>query len=182
MTRGDWLVDGDRRSVATERIYAAATELINHDGLDAFSIDALAGMVHCSRATVYRHVGGKAEIRDAVMARAATRIVETVRQHVDGLDGAERVLTAITVAVAEIRSDPAGQRLLESARGPHGTTSLTASPYTAAFATELSGLADDDPAAAEWIIRLVLSLVFWPGADARSELRMLTRFVAPAMG
>jgi hypothetical protein len=27
---------------------------------------------------------------------------------------------------------------------------------------------------------LVLSMLFWPGADARAELHMLERFVAPA--
>jgi hypothetical protein len=27
---------------------------------------------------------------------------------------------------------------------------------------------------------LVLSMLFWPGADARAELQMLERFVAPA--
>jgi AcrR family transcriptional regulator len=182
MPRRDWLVDGDRHDVATERIYAAATELINREGLDSFSLDALAATAHCSRATIYRYVGGKAKIRDAVMARSATRIVGTVRQRVEGLSGAKKTLTAITVAVAEIRSDPSGQLLLRSVRGPHATASVTASPAIAEFATELSGLADGDSAAAEWIIRLVLSLVFWPGADARSELQMLTRFVAPAMG
>ena len=49
-------------------------------GLDAFDVDSLAARVHCSRATIYRHVGGKAEIRDAVLVRAAARIVATVRR------------------------------------------------------------------------------------------------------
>ena len=83
MPRDDWLVGGDRRTAAAERIYAAATDLIAQDG--ALDVDILASRVHCSRATIYRHAGGKAEIRDAVVARAAARIVETVRLAVDGL-------------------------------------------------------------------------------------------------
>ena len=71
MPHDDWLVGGDRRTVATERIYDAATDLITREGPDAFDIDTLAARVHCSRATIYRYVGGKAEIRDAVVARAA---------------------------------------------------------------------------------------------------------------
>lgn len=119
MPHDDWLVGGDRRTVATERIYDAATDLITREGPDAFDIDTLAARVHCSRATIYRYVGGKAEIRDAVVARAAARIVETVRQTVENLHGPERVVTAITVALKLIRSDPIHWATLCSARsGP----------------------------------------------------------------
>src|SRR5207302_8225766 len=94
----DWLVGGDRREVAAQRIYAAATDMITRGGPDAFDIDTLAQRVHCSRATIYRYVGGKAEIRDAVVARAASRIIETVRETVEDMTGPERIVTAITVA------------------------------------------------------------------------------------
>jgi hypothetical protein len=57
---------------------------------------------------------------------------------------------------------------------------LTESRVPTAFATELSGLAENDPAAAAWIVRLVLSLLVWPGADADAEHEMLRRFVVPA--
>jgi AcrR family transcriptional regulator len=176
----DWLVGGDRRTVAAERILAAATDLMARVGPDAFNIDMLAERVHCSRATIYRHVGGKADILEEVTARAAGRIVDHVRRSVDGLSGPHRVMTAITVAVEQIRSDPARDMLLDSVRGARGNTWLTASPAMAGFATELTGLADDDPQSGQFIVRLVLSLLFWPGADADIELEMLERFVAPA--
>ena len=179
MTRDDWLFDDGRRAVASERLYAAATDLIAHHGFDAFTVDALATSAHCSRATIYRYVGGKAQIRDAVLARSAARIVDVVRVSVEGVTGAERVLTAIEVAVAQIRSDPAGQLFVESAKGARGTSWLTASPAVTDFANELTGLADD-PRAAKWIVRLVLSLLFWPDTDARAEHMLLQRYVAPA--
>jgi AcrR family transcriptional regulator len=179
MSRDDWLFDGGRRATATERIYAMATELIVRDGFDAFNVDALAARTHCSRATIYRYVGGKKQIRDAVLSSTAARIIETVRSSVEGRAGPERVLTAIEVAVAEIRTDPMGQLFLDSARGG-GWTWLTASPVVADFATELTGLAGDDAPAARWIVRLVMSLLFWPDADPRAEHQMLQRFVAPA--
>jgi len=179
MSPDDWLFDGGRRAVATERIYAMATELIFRDGMDAFNVDALAAATHCSRATIYRYVGGKKDIRDAVLARAATRIVETVRVSVEGRTGPDRVLTAIEVAVAEIRADPAGQLFVDSARGG-GWNWLTASPAVADFATELTGLAGDDERAAQWIVRLVLSLLFWPDVNPHAEHLLLQRFVAPA--
>jgi AcrR family transcriptional regulator len=180
MSRDDWLFDGDRHATATARIYAMATELIVRDGFDAFSVDALAARTHCSRATIYRYVGGKKQIRDAVLAGTAARIIETVRTSVEGRAGPERVLTAIEVAVAEIRSDPMGRLFLDSAAAGGGWTWLTASPVVAAFATELTGLAGDDATAARWIVRLVMSLMFWPDTDPRAEHQMLQRFVAPA--
>jgi AcrR family transcriptional regulator len=179
VSRDDWLFDDGRRTAATERIYAAATDLIYRDGINAFNVDALAALTNCSRATIYRYVGGKKEIREAVLARAATRIVDTVRASVEGRTGADRVLTAIEVAVAEIRADPAGQLFLDSARSG-GWNWLTASQAVADFASELTGVAADDPPAAQWIVRLVLSLLLLPGTDSRAEHQMLQRFVAPA--
>lgn len=176
--RSDWLVGADRRTAAAERIYAAATEMIAHNGLDAFDIDALATAVHCSHATIYRHVGGKTEIRDAVLVRTAARTIETVRLAVDALSGAERVVTAITVALAGIRSDPLGQLMINSLRGAKGTSRVAESPIVADFATDLNGLTGD-PAAAQWIVRVVMSMLYWPVGDADEEREVLQRFVLP---
>ncbi len=52
--------------------------------------------VHCSRATIYRYAGGKAQIRDAVLTRLAAGVIDTVRCAVDGLAGQDRIVTAIT--------------------------------------------------------------------------------------
>ena len=90
MVRDDWVVGGDRRAAAADRIYAAATDLALRDGLDAFDIEALAERVHCSRATVYRYAGGKSQIRDAVLMRLAAGVVDTVRSAVADLSGPER--------------------------------------------------------------------------------------------
>jgi AcrR family transcriptional regulator len=179
MSRDDWVFDDGRRAAATERIYTAATDLIVRDGPDAFNVDALAARAHCSRATIYRYVGGKKQIREAVLARSASRIVQTVRESVAGRSGPERVVTAIEVAVAEIRVDPAGQLFLDSARDG-GWNWLTASQAVADFASELTGIAGDDPRAAQWIVRMVLSLLLLPDTGPRAEHQMLQRFVAPA--
>jgi AcrR family transcriptional regulator len=178
VSRDDWLFDDGRHGAAIERIYTAATEMIYRDGMDAFNVDALAAQTHCSRATIYRYVGGKKDIREAVLARAGARIVNTVRASVDGRTGPDRVLTAIEVAVKEIRADPAGQLFQDSAR-TGGWNWLATSEAVADFASELTGIADDPPAA-QWILRMVLSLLLLPGADPHAENQMLQRFVAPA--
>lgn len=180
MAGRDWLVGADRRTAAAERIYAAATELISRDGLDALDIDVLAGRVHCSRATIYRHAGGKNQIRDAVLARAAQRIIDTVRHTAAGRTGAERVVTAISAALQRIRADPLGKLMISSLHGTQELAGLADSPMLAGFAGDLSGLTDDDRLAAQWIVRLVLSLLCWPVADAATEQQVLERFVGPA--
>lgn len=180
MAGHDWLVGDDRRSAGAERIYAAATELVVRDGLDALDIDALAARVHCSRATIYRYVGGKSEIRDAVVARAGQHIIETVRETVAGQTGAERVVTAISTALQRIRTDPLRKVIIGPLRGTQEMTQLAASPMLAGFARDLSGLGEDDRQAAQWVVRVVLSLVCWPVEDAEAERQILERFVAPA--
>jgi AcrR family transcriptional regulator len=180
VTRSDWLVGGDRRTVAAERIYAAASDLIARGGMDAFDIETLATRVHCSRATIYRCAGGKRQICDAVMERSAVRIVGAVREAVDGLTGAPRVITAITVALEAIRSDPLGQLMLNAIRGAEERAWLAESPVVGRFATDLNGLTEDDSEAAQWIVRVVLSLLHWPVGDADLEHQMLQRFISPA--
>jgi len=180
VSNADWLVGEDRRAVGAERIYEAAAELISRDGLDAFDLGALAARVHCSRATIYRHTGGKTAIRDAVIARAATRIVDAVRETVAGLTGPDRVLTAISAALAQIRSDPLSRLLTATVHATSATTQLTDSPVLTSLASDLTGLTGEEHIAAEWIVRVVLSLLSWPGHDAQAEQHMLQEFVAPA--
>jgi AcrR family transcriptional regulator len=178
VVRDDWVVGGDRHAAAAERIYAAATKLVVRDGLDAFDIDTLAAQVHCSRATIYRYAGSKAQIRDAVLLRLASRVVDTVRRAVDGISGPERVTTAIMVALEQIRSDPMRRLLTTSTKAPN-LSELPSSPILGQLAADLTGVTDD-PEAAQWIVRVVMSLAYWPISNSGVERHLLDRFVAPA--
>jgi AcrR family transcriptional regulator len=170
---------GDRRAAAADRIYAAATDLVVRDGLDGFDIDTLAASVHCSRATIYRYAGGKAQIRDAVVTRLAARIIDTVRRAVDGLSGPERVVKAITLTLEQIRSDPIREVMLSASAAPE-LGDLHSSPVLSRLAADLTGITDDDPQAAQWIVRVVMSLAYWPIDNRRAERQILQRFVSPA--
>jgi len=179
MVREDWVVGGDRRTAAAERIYAAAADLVLREGLDAFNIDTLAARVHCSRATIYRYAGGKAQIRDAVLVRIAASITDTVRREVDGLNGPERLVKAIAVSLEQIRSDPVRHLMMSSRNAPE-LRDLHSSPVLSALAAELTGITDDDPAAALWIVHVVLSLAYLPLGNEQIETEILRRFVSPA--
>ncbi|ODQ96627.1 TetR/AcrR family transcriptional regulator [Mycolicibacterium holsaticum] len=179
MARDDWLVGGERRTAAAERIYAAATDLVLRDGLDALEIDVLAERVHCSRATIYRYAGGKAQIRDAVLLRLAARVVDAVRAAVHDLTGTQRVVKAITVALEHIRADPIRQMMIGLTTG-RDLTELPSSPVLGRMAADLTGITDDDAQAAQWIVRVVMALAIWPVVDDDVERHMVERFVAPA--
>lgn len=178
MVRDDWVVGGDRRSAAAERIYAAATKLVLRDGLDALDIDTLAAQVHCSRATIYRYAGGKAQIRDAVLMRLATGIIDTVRRAVGGLSGQERAVTAIAVALKQIRSNPL-RRLVLGSTNSLDLAELQENPLLSRFAAELTGTTD--PQAARWVVHVVVSLAHWPIGDEAAERQIIERFVAPTL-
>lgn len=175
---GDWLVGGDRRSVAADRIYSAAVELMAQSGYDAFTIDALAAKVHCSPATIYRHAGGKTAIRDAVMSRQAEAVLESVREAIAGMTGAERVVTATTVALKQLRADPLA-KIMRSMTSLPGEEWLTKSTVVTRLADEMVGLTTPDPVASQWLIRTFLALCCWPPADADTEDHMVRRFLGP---
>lgn len=177
----DWLAGGDRTDLAVERIYTAATASVAARGLDRLSIDDIAERAGCSRATIYRHVGGKTAIRDAVLARSIARIGAEVRTAVSRLQGPERVVEAILVSLRAVRGDQVAAGLLFGTPASEQLNrSLHDSPQLTAAAAELAGLHPDDHIAAEWVVRVVLSQLSWPHSDTDEEERMIRRFVAPA--
>ena len=164
--------------MATERIHAAAAELIARRGYDAFTIEALAARVHCSPATIYRHAGGKAAIREAVTLRASARVVDATLAAIEGLSGAERIVTAVLVALQRIRAERLAQ-LMGPGLAPDDVRWISASPVVARLAEQMLGEPEPDPAAVQWLIRTFLALWHWPAGDAEEEL--VRRFLAPVL-
>lgn len=179
MAKSDWLVGQDRNAVAAERIYSAASDIVSRKGFDALTIDALAQKVHCSTATIYRHVGGKTAVVEAVTARLSRQIVQAVRVAIADLDGVDRVVTAVVVALDLIRAEPLGHVIMGSVRPGPDKEWLTNSRLVAAIAEEVIGR--HDGVAAQWLVRATLALWFFPGQDRDSEADMVRRFVGPVL-
>jgi hypothetical protein len=72
--------------------------------------------------------------------------------------------------------------MIGALRSGQGITWLNESPIVAGFATDLNGLTDDDTEAAQWIVRVVMSMLYWPVDDTDTERRVVERFVLPAFG
>lgn len=173
----DWLAGGDRAELAVERIYAAAADSAALHGLDRLNVDDIAARVGCSRATLYRHVGGKKALRDGVLARAISRVGAQIADAVTGLTGQERIVMAILSALRVVRGDAVAASAMRG--GPAVDQVMLDSPRLAATAAQLCGL--DDAMAADWIVRVVLSLLLWPMVDAAAEEEVVRRYVAAAV-
>ncbi|MEV0294658.1 TetR/AcrR family transcriptional regulator [Nocardia sp. NPDC050710] len=130
------------------------------------------------RATVYRYVGGKSQLREAVLAGATARVADSIRSTIAALTGPERVAGAILAAVRAVRADPVAMAYLTATSPREVDRFLASNPRLADAATTLTGT-DGEPVAGQWIVRVVLSLLFWPAADAATERALVERFVVP---
>ena len=69
--------------------------------------------------------------------------------------------------------------MMSSSNAPE-FSDLHSSPVLSALAAELTGLTNDDPQAALWIVHVVLSLAYFPLGNSQTEHEILQRFVSPA--
>lgn len=175
ITGVDWLIGAERRDAGVERIYAAAAASAAARGLDRLNIDEVAASVGCSRATVYRHVGGKQALRDGVLARAVMRVGQEIAQAVAGHTGPERIAAAVLTSLRVVRADPLASGVVRA-----GALIDFDSPRLSRAASELTGTTD--PLLADWIVRVVLSLLCWPLADEKAEEQVVRRYVAAVAG
>jgi AcrR family transcriptional regulator len=168
------------RSLALDEIYDAATEAVAVHGLDNLSVDDIAERAGCSRATVYRRVGGKDAVRDAVLDQAITRITAAVSQAVTELHGEERIITAVVASLDTIRGDPVSAALLTGPAAAQNVTTALITEVTGA-AAYMAGLKPGQTTAAQWIVRVTLSLLCWPACDRDTEVAIIRQYVAPAL-
>lgn len=177
--RPDWLAGGNRRAIAIGKIRAAATELFLERGLEDVSVEDVAARAGCSRATLYRYVGGKPALVQGTVTAAANAVAERVAATVEPLEGSRRIVEAILTSVAAVRADATLSGWLANAGPGRGDDYLASSPDLGRVATALTGIAPDDEAA-QWIVRIVMSLLTLPPANAKVERRIVERFVEPA--
>lgn len=176
----DWLAGGDRRALAIDRIERAALALFLDRGIDSVTAEDIAAAAGCSRATMYRYVGGKPRIVRAVMVRAAGDVIARVESAIDSVPPSRRPVEAVLAAVTAIRADPVLQRWLIRYRSADTDEFLADAPELGRIATTLTRIAPDD-AAASWIVRVVLSLLTWPLPDTTAERHLVERFVGPTL-
>ena len=172
-----WLAE-DRVRVAAERILDAAGELFAEQGIGSVSMGDVARAAGCSRATLYRYFDDRRELHLAYVHREARRVGELVATDVRRFRVPERRLSAaILSAVSRVRQNPS-----LSAWFGAGDATATAELAQASPVIEALGLSLlDDPLAARWVVRVIISLLVAPGRDEAEERALVRRFVVPAL-
>lgn len=172
-----WLGD-DRARLATDRILDAAGELFTERGPAGVHMGEVARAAGCSRGTLYRYFSDRRELQLAYVHREARRIGSQVARETASVDGREaRLVAAVSSALRQVRGTP----LLAAWFGSDGAA-VTADLVSSSEVLETLGLGFvDDPLAARWLLRVVVSLLLIPGHDEAEERAQLERFVAPLL-
>ncbi|OBB61118.1 TetR family transcriptional regulator [Mycobacterium sp. 852013-51886_SCH5428379] len=182
----DWLADR-RTEAAADRILDAAEDLFRQRDAADVGMNEIARAAGCSRATLYRYFENRDALHTAYVHREAQRLYGTLTDRVAAIpDPAERLVEGMLTAVASVRANPALSSWFAPTARPIGgemaERSEVVPAMVAAFVRSL-GAADDDSAdrQARWLVRVLTSLLMFPGRNASEERAMLEEFVAPVV-
>jgi AcrR family transcriptional regulator len=149
----------------------------------------------CSRGTLYRYFENRHQLHLAYVDDQARKLSVRVRAAISGIeDPRERLVEGVMRAIAEARDTPGtaawftagdsgiaartsgGSQTVEAALAGFAQELLRSSPETEA------GRADPDaPLRANWLLRVILSLLTMPAGSEAEERALIERFVAPVI-
>jgi AcrR family transcriptional regulator len=183
---GDWLA-ASRSEAAADRILYAAAELFATRDAAAVGMNEIATAAGCSRATLYRYFENREALHTAFVNREAYRLHHELSDQLRGLqDPGERLIEGVTTALRMVRSSPALASWFAATQPPIGGEMAEQSEVIKALAAAfLNSLGPDETAVvqrrARWLVRVITSLLVFPGADEADERRMLQEFVLPIL-
>lgn len=154
----------------------AALELFGELGIARTTIGDVARKANVNRVTVYRRIGSKDELVQAVMTREATRLFEAVHAAAAARSTfPERIAHGFACTVTSVRDEPVLQTMFASADPTvmgrltingadllEGAMAVTATLLEQAAAEKLPGLVATIPNAPELIVRLAHSILLTP--------------------
>src|SRR3984957_2812241 len=180
----DWLAER-RTEVAADRILDAAEELFTRHDPGSVGMNEIAKAAGCSRATLYRYFENREALRIAYVARETHRLSESI--DVDGIeDPRERLVAGIVTTLRLVRESPALSAWFATTAPPIGAELAEQSDVIAALATAfVNSLGADHPAnvagRGRWLVRVITSLLIFPGHDEADEKAMRAGFGAPVV-
>jgi AcrR family transcriptional regulator len=184
MAGNDWL-SSRRAEVAADRILDAAGELFANHDVSTVGMNDIARAAGCSRATLYRYFENREVLHTAYVHRESYRLHEQMTDLVSGIpDPRERLLVGLSTSMKLVRDSPALSRWFATADSPIGAEMAEQSEVIQALTSGfLLSLRPDDPDVvhrrARWLVRVLTSLLIFPGRDAGDERAMLEEFVVP---
>ncbi|OBI50875.1 TetR family transcriptional regulator [Mycobacterium kyorinense] len=186
MAGNDWLA-GRRSEVAADKILDAAEELFTSQDPASVGMNEIAKAAGCSRATLYRYFENRDALRSAYVHRETYRLHHAINKHISDVDDPrERLVAGITTTLRLVRESPALAAWFAATQPPLGGEMAERSDVitglAAAFVTSLG--ADASGATerrARWLVRVITSLLIFPGRDDTDEQAMIEEFVVPIM-
>ncbi|MGB9222654.1 TetR/AcrR family transcriptional regulator [Mycobacterium sp.] len=182
----DWLAQR-RGEVAADRILDAAEELFTEHDPASIGMNEIARAAGCSRATLYRYFENREALRAAYVHRETYRLGRELMKQTGRIDDPhERLIASIIATLRMVRESPAMSSWFGSTRLPIGGELAGQSEVITALAAGfLNSLGPDDPAAVErrarWAVRVIISLLMFPGRDDADERGMIEEFVVPTV-
>jgi AcrR family transcriptional regulator len=186
MAANDWLSER-RIEVAADRILDAAEQLFTRQDPGSVGMNEIARAAGCSRATLYRYFENREALRTAYVHRETHRLYDAIKDQISGVDDPrERLVAGIATTLGMVRESPALAAWFATTQPPIGGEMAEQSELIAALAASfVNSLGADDPATVEsrgrWLVRVITSLLIFPGRDAADEQAMIEDFVVPAL-
>jgi AcrR family transcriptional regulator len=185
MAGNNWLAS-KRNEVAAERILDAAGNLFAKQAPASVGMHEIAAAAGCSRATLYRYFENRQALHTAFVHREAHAVHRQVVERLSGIhDPRERLVAGFLASLSIVRNSPALQSWFAPGDSPIGVEiaeqSDVVKAMSAAFVISLG--ASDDPKAivrkARWLVRVLTSLLIFPGRDPDDERAMIEEFLVP---
>ncbi|BBZ40865.1 TetR/AcrR family transcriptional regulator [Mycobacterium conspicuum] len=185
----DWLAER-RTEAAADRILDAAEQLYTQRDPVSIGMNEIAAAAGCSRATLYRYFENREALRTAYVHREAYRLSREIKHQISGIEHPrERLVASIAVTLRMVRASPALSSWFAVTRPPIGGEiarhSDVIAALAAAFVNSLGADQVGDPATtqrrARWVVRVITSLLMFPGRDDADERAMIEEFVVPVV-
>ncbi|KRD19739.1 TetR family transcriptional regulator [Mycobacterium sp. Root265] len=178
----DWLAER-RTEAAAERILDAAEDLFTEHDAAAVGMNEIARAAGCSRATLYRYFENRDVLYTAYVHRETHRLFGEIGERLTGVtDPQQRVIEGALAALQRVRETPALASWFASTARPIGGEMAERSEVIKALVQGfLASMGDqtDVEMRARWLVRVLISLLQFPGHDAADERVMLETFVVP---
>ncbi|AFV14816.1 TetR family transcriptional regulator (plasmid) [Mycobacterium intracellulare subsp. yongonense 05-1390] len=185
------------RAVARDRLLDAAEDCLRDVGQSGTTMEDIAGRAGASRATVYRYFSNRESVMSGVILRATERYLRRIAPRIaEHADLGSAIIDFIEVTVRAAHREPIIGVLFGNDNDLAGVgltegTSVALFDLVAEFLRPVfrqrwdqlkSGVSVDD--AAEWILRVILSLISVRGPRQRSPDGLdafLRRFLLPSL-
>ena len=187
----------DDADAARERIVDAAEAAIQRWGVARTRIDDIATEANCGRTTIYRYFGNRDNVIIEVVMRQARRLLSTLVDRLAALpDTPDKIVEALALAVELVRRDKQLSWAFKPGDEPSPVDGMAEALHELATSTWITFLRSDstlnaalrpdvDPSlAAEWMLRIMLSYLTFPGrsgTNRQAMRRQLHLLLVPAL-